>query len=205
MSLKDPAKFFSAFRTTLGRGWLNQGQVAGTSTILNAWDARVPGSDVRFVAYSLATSWHETAFKMLPIREEGSPVYFRRMYDPMSGDESRARLAVSMGALPGDGAIFYGRGYVQTTWRRNYERFSPLIGVDLVANPDVMLRPDVASKVMIIGMLDGLFTGRRLANYFNEKTDFINARRVINGIDCAMQIAVYGEHFWAALKDGGWS
>ena len=127
MSLKDPAKFFSGFRTTLGKGFLNQGQVAGTAAILDAWDARSPGSDVRFVAYSLATSWHETGFKMLPISEEGGPAYFRRMYDPMSGDESRARLAVSMGALPGDGVIFFGRGLKRpkTTWRReDYERSS---------------------------------------------------------------------------------
>ena len=205
MPLRDPAKFFASFRTTLGKGFLNLGQVAGTNSILTAWDSYAPEADVRFVAYSLATAWHETAFKMLPIREEGSPEYFRRMYDPLSSDPSRSRLALSMGALPGDGVIFYGRGYCQTTWRKNYERFSSLVGVDLVADPDLMLHPDIAAWVMIRGMVSGDFTGKKLADYFNAKTDFLTARRIINGMDCAMQIAVYGEHFLAALKEGSWA
>ena len=206
MPLRDTAKFFASFRTTFGKGFLNRGQVSGTESILAAWDSEFPGGvDVRFVAYSLATSWHETAFKMLPIREIGDADYFRSMYDPLSNWPARAELARLMGALPGDGVIFYGRGYCQTTWRRNYERFSSLIGVDLVADPDLMLRPNIAAKVMIKGMIDGLFTGKKLGDYFNAKTDFLTARRIINGMDCAMQIAVYGEHFLAALKEGDWS
>jgi putative chitinase len=204
MPLRDPAKFFASFRTTIGKGYLNQGQVAGTSSILAAWDSDVPGADNRFVAYSLATSWHETGFKMLPIREIGDATYFRRMYDPLSSDPKRAALARSMFALPGDGVIFYGRGYCQTTWRKNYEKFSVLVWADLVADPDLMLRPDIAAKVMIKGMIQGEFTGKKLVDYFNAKTDFLTARRIINGMDCAMQIAVYGEHFLAALKDGAW-
>jgi putative chitinase len=39
---------------------------------------------------------------------------------------------------PGDGVKFKGRGFVQTTGRANYEKFSKFIGEDCVANPNLI-------------------------------------------------------------------
>ena len=39
---------------------------------------------------------------------------------------------------PGDGVRFKGRGYIQTTGRANYKRFSDFIGEDCVANPNLI-------------------------------------------------------------------
>ncbi len=90
---------------------------------------------------------------------------------------------------------------MQVTGRRNYALFSQKLGIDLVSNPDLALTPKVAADIMYMGMTQGLFTGRKLADYFNSKTtDWVNARRIINGLDRAALIASYAQQFYAALK-----
>ena len=37
-----------------------------------------------------------------------------------------------------DGANYYGRGFIQLTFKSNYERYGKLIGIDLVNNPDIL-------------------------------------------------------------------
>ena len=62
------------------------------------------------------------------------------------------------------------------------------MGINLVGNPNLALKPDVAGKIICIGMTKGLFTGRNLGNYFSgSKADWNNARRIINGTDKAAQ------------------
>jgi predicted chitinase len=56
---------------------------------------------------------------------------------------------------------FYGRGYVQLTWQKNYRRESQSdrTGIDLVTNPDVAMQPDIAAQVLFVGMEHGDFGG----------------------------------------------
>ena len=83
---------------------------------------------------------------------------------------------------------YYGRGYVQLTWDYNYKKFGQLLGVDLLGNPDLALKPDVAGKIICIGMKRGLFTGVGLDNYLGGgKSDYTNARKIINGLDKAQE------------------
>ena len=181
----------------LFNGRLTQSQVDGLNTLMTAINAaRV--TDPRWVAYMLATAFHETAQTMQPIKEAGGQAYFRRRYD-ITGE--RPALAKANGNIyPGDGAKFCGRGYVQLTWRSNYERMSKIIDTDLVADPDKAMRPDIAADVMIIGMKQGRFTGRHLSEFFNERlTDWVGARRIINGTDRAELIAGYAKVFLSAL------
>ena len=64
---------------------------------------------------------------------------------------------------------------------------------------DGALEPDLAAKIMFKGMIDGIFTGKKLADYFNPRTaDWKNARRIINGLDHADDIATYAKKFYAA-------
>ena len=52
----------------------------------------------------------------------------------------------------------------------------------------------------MIGMRDGTFTGKRLADYFTAKTsDWVNARKIVNGLDRAKDIAGYGRRFHSEL------
>lgn len=184
----DAAAFFAQVRTEFGS--LNQGQVDGFNTLL----AALKKWPVSWVAYALSTTWHETAATMLPIKEMGGNTYFKRMYD-IEGD--RPAKARELGnTRPGDGALYAGRGYVQLTGRLNYARYG------LENRPDDAMKPDVAAMILKDGMEKGRFTGRKLADYLPG--DYVNARRIINGLDKAQMLAGYAEKFERALRAGGW-
>lgn len=154
-------------------------------------------------AYVLATSFHESAHTMKPVRETLAT----------TDDEAIRRLekAWAAGKLPwvktpywrkdAEGKTWLGRGYPQVTHKANYERIGARLGIDLTTDPNVMLRPEVAIPTMIVGMTEGLFTGKRLSDYITlQKSDFVDARRIINGTDRATLIAGYARAYDAALK-----
>lgn len=72
-----------------------------------------------------------------------------------------------------------------------------LLGIDLVNNPDLALEAPTAASILVIGSLQGLFTGKGLGDYITtgRPVEFINARRVINGTDKAHLIAGYADKF----------
>ena len=184
----DDAAFFSQVRAAFGK--LSQGQVEGIEALL----LEMRDWPVSWVAYGLATAWHETAATMQPIKERGGDAYFRRMYD-IRGD--RPHVAARLGNTePGDGVRFAGRGYVQLTGRANYERYG------LTDHPDDAMKPGVAARILVDGMENGRFTGKKLADYLPG--DYRGARRIINGTDRAELVAGHAEAFEAALKAGGW-
>ena len=195
----DRKAFFAAVRRAPFRGTLTQQQVEGLTTILDEWDRWLPKGDHRWLAYLLGTAFHETATTMQPIREFGGAGYFFRMYDIRG---SRPDVARALGnTQPGDGVRFHGRGFVQLTGRANMLRASKAVGVDLIADPDAAMRPDLAASIMFAGMTEGWFTGKKLRDYFNTAvTDWKNARRIINGTDRADLVAGYARDFYAALK-----
>lgn len=201
--LSDPAAFFDAVRASKALGpSLTQDEVSGCEAIL----AACAGWPLAWTAYALATPVVETAGTMQPIKEMGGEAYFRRRYDIQGERPDKAR---ELGNLtPGDGARYCGRGYVQMTGRANYERAGRELGLPLVDQPDLALQPDVAAKIMRRGMSEGWFTGKSLGAYLPAEADihqFSNARRVINGLDRAVEIAQYALEFQAALKAGGWA
>lgn len=84
---------------------------------------------------------------------------------------------------------YYGRGYVQITWKENYAKYSKILGLDLINNPDLVLKPDISLEILVHGFKNGTFTGKKLEDYINSnKVDFLNARRCINGLDKAAKI-----------------
>jgi predicted chitinase len=168
-------------------GSLTEFQAQGIKTILDAWEKYDSLTDIRQLAYILATVKHETANTFLPIAEYG---YGR---------------GGSYGKLI-NGKAYYGRGYVQLTWLSNYQVMTERLrakgfDVDLVNNPDDVMIPNIAIQIMFIGMHEGLFTGKKLKDYFNEVTeDPISARKIINGKDKAKMIAGYYYEFKNALQ-----
>ena len=165
-------------------GTIKQTQVDGLNSILDEWEANYAKKDDRWLAYMLATTYHETDKKMQPIEEYGKGK--TRPYgkpDPVTGK------------------AYYGRGYVQLTWKYNYEAMGKIVKDDLVNHPELALRLDYATKILFYGMMNGTFTGRKLSAYFNATTeDWKNARRIINGLDKASMIADYGHSFYAAIS-----
>jgi putative chitinase len=174
-------KFFDGVRFQPFDGKLKVSQVRGMDFILDEWERRKL-TDLRHLAYILATTKWETAHTMQPIVEGGGERYLKsKKYWP-----------------------WYGRGYVQLTWERNYKAFrnevKELFDLDIVADPDNALNPKVAAYIMFEGMYSGTFTGKRLGNYFNKTiTDWRNARRIINGTDKMDAIAEIAKQFYADL------
>jgi len=109
--------FFDHVRLALFGGSLKKTQVAGLSAILDEWEANHAAQDDRWLAYMLATTFHETAMTIQPIARYGTTAYFTRMYDPLGANPALARRLGN--TEPGDGPRFCGRGFVQLTGRAN--------------------------------------------------------------------------------------
>jgi len=193
----DRTKFFAGIRQQPFPGKLKQAQVDGCEVILAEWERRKI-DDLRFLAYMLATTKWETDDTMQPIQEAGGKAYLTRMYD-VNGQ--RPALARRNGNVnPGDGARYSGKGYVQLTWRNNYRKMGSLLGLPLENAPEMAMQPGIACQIMFEGMLHGLFTGNKLSDYFDGRiTDWVNARRIINGTDKAVVIAGIANQFYADL------
>lgn len=141
------------------------------------------------VAYVLATIKHETAGTFRPLAELGSDAALAQLYSNRLGNTG-----------PEDAVKYKGRGYIQVTGKATYVRFSKEIGVDLVNDPEKALDPVVAYQVLSFSMRTGAFTGRRLSDFINEnKKDYVGARRIINGLDHAQDLARDAERFEEAL------
>ncbi|MDI7921419.1 hypothetical protein [Ferirhizobium litorale] len=198
----DRRAFFHHLRARLHPNGLRQSQVDGYGAIVDAWEARQGDCDLRWLAYMLATAFHESAATMQPVRET------------LAGTDAEAMVrlerAFAAGRLKGvarpywrpdaEGRSWLGRGLVQITHRENYERMAEVTGVDLVRHPERAMEMDVAVVILIEGMRRGSFTGRRLDEFFSQTgADWLNARRIVNGLDRAGLIAGYGKTFLGAL------
>lgn len=183
-TLQDPKAFYAAVRAITGR--LDQAQVDTIERLLKG-AAHWP---VPWLAYGLATAWHEARLK--PIAEWG---------------KGRGRPYAKRGKY---GQSQYGRGLVQLTWDANYEKADKALGLGgaLLRDFDLALDPDIAARILVWGMEMGAFTGRRLSDCIRgdvgRHNDFIAARAIINGKDKAALIADYAERFQAALWAGKW-
>lgn len=193
----DRKKFFDAVRKSPFGGTLSHAAVNCIDAILDEWERRKL-TDLRQLSYMLATVLGECGKNMQPVREG-----FKKT------DEAAREYVKSKGykyAAVVNGQVFYGRGLVQLTWDRNYRAMGQLLGLDLLNNPDLALRLDIAVKILFEGMIRGSFTGKKLADYFTAtNTDWVNARRIINGTDRASEIAGYARAFHSALTSAAGS
>lgn len=187
-ALADGDKFFASVRSAFGA--LTQAQVDGFEALLQAF--AVASWPIAYAAYGLATARHETNATMQPVRE----AYW------LSDDWRKAHLRY----YP-----WYGRGFVQLTWEKNYQRADDELGLGgkLIADPDLALQPDIAAEIMVRGMAAGWFSGKSLGDYLPSSGvadvhQFTNARNIINGQDHAVDIAEIALRMQDALQAGGW-
>lgn len=205
----DKAKFYAALRRrnsgVFGTS-LSQQQVDGVEGILAAFSEVGDGkSDT--LAYALATAYHETGRRMVPVREG-----FGR-----TDAEARQRVnALARKRGPGSAVakyskpagpfrkVYYGRGHVQLTWIDNYRNSSKDAGTDLVRNPDAMLDPKVSARILILGLLDGRWNGHRKGiRFYLDRGDLQNARRTVNITNRWREIAGYFKAFLSAIEEAG--
>lgn len=175
--------YFDYVRDSLFGGRLTQDQVDGQNGILDVWETHVeprhPGSDLRWLAYMLATTKHETASEMIPIEEYGKGA------GHPYGEKD-----------PETGQTYYGRGDIQTTWRENYRKADvelAKLGINTEGenssewHADNQLKPRIAAGTMFVGMYEGWFRsdskGRQtLPRWFSATVDdAYMAREIING------------------------
>jgi len=189
----DKHAFFQNYRDFFGN--LSQRQVDGLDQLLDFIRADEVITDLRHLAYMLATVKHEDADTWWPITEYGNRAYFDKY-------NAGTKLGKRLGNIhKGDGYLFRGRGYPMITGRDNYDRLGRNIGVDLIANPEKATIPEIAFKIMLVGMVKGLFSGKKLSDYIhNGVCDYVGARRIINGTDQAEKIAKYAFTFEKILK-----
>lgn len=181
----DRALFYREYRNQFGR--LRQKQVESLNALLTAIEADTEyNPTIPQLSYILSTVKHETAHTYKPLREYGRGR--RRSYGKATAPYGHA---------------YYGRGYVQLTWKYNYEAMGKVVGEDLVQYPDLALREDIAYTVLIDGMMTGKYNGRRhgLPYYVNDtKKDYRQARRTVNIMDKASLLAKYARKFETVLN-----
>ena len=182
--------FFDQINKSLFDNRLSGSQKSGINYKLAAFELHNI-KDVRWKAYMLATSFHETARTMQPVEEIGKgrnkPYGKRYKYN---GEH-----------YTNPDNIYFGRGDIQLTWFENYELMGRLLNLPLLERPELALQPDISARIMIIGMTRGLFTGVSLSNFFNSyKNDPFNARKIVNGIDRAKLIEGYYFRFLEGLN-----
>lgn len=196
VGLDNPNDFFSSVKASLFRNSLKPDQKKGLEAVLAA--AKDAGWPLAFVAYGLATAYHETAYTMQPVVEA--------FWLSESWRERNLRY------YP-----YHGRGYVQLTWKDNYERADNELGLQgrLIADLDLALDANIAARIMVRGMEEGWFCKDRSGNPYSlprmvpkrgagNHAQFKEARRIINGKDKAATIAQYAQKFQDALEAGGW-
>ena len=116
------------------------------------------------LAQFLAQTAHESHdFKTMG--EYGDADYFKKYEPKFVKDKKTKKLildpktkkpknfnpkAASLGNdMPGDGVKYKGRGYIQLTGKYNYEKAGKALGLDLVKNPQLVEKPEVAAKVAV--------------------------------------------------------
>jgi hypothetical protein len=189
----DKKLFFDGYRAEFKK--LLPLQVQPLQTLLEMIEQDNEIDCIHHAAYMLATVKHECADTYKPITEFGMRRYFDK-YN--TGTTIGKRLG---NVMPDDGYKYRGRGYVQITGRSNYGRMGKEINQDLLESPGNALIQTIAYKIMSHGMRNGLFTGVKLSQFVtNDRQDYRNARKIINGVDQCELISEYAVKFENILK-----
>ncbi|MCJ7996081.1 hypothetical protein J5N58_16810 [Rhizobium cremeum] len=194
--IKNPTTFFAYIRRAPFGGRLTQGQIDGINAILDAWEY-FKLTDRRWLANILAQVFHETGGRMLPVRET-----FASSDKAAIANLEKAWKAGRLSSVKTpywrDG--WFGRGPIQITHQRNYQKLGDRLGVDLVKIPSKALDPVIGARIAIVGMAEGLFSGRKLGDYFSHSVDDpVGARAIVNGTNKAKLIAGYHKNFLDAI------
>jgi predicted chitinase len=176
----------------VSQGALSDSQQSGFTNLIESIKKDNAITDLRWAAYMLATVKHECAETWRPVEEFGKGAN-RKYGEPESVTDDKGITRENR---------YYGRGYVQLTWKENYRELGVALGMGgrLMYEPDLALDPDIAYRIMSFGMTHGSFTGARLSKYIDaDGADYRNARRIINSLDQADRIAGYARQLETAL------
>lgn len=181
---------------------LSQDVVANLTVILDAIEDEERINSVSDAAYIFATAYGEAYHSkknpgLNPVRE-GFTLTDKGARQAVGNLFRKGKIRVNYAAPdPQTGLSYYGRGYAQITWAKNYIRLGDDIGVDLYHSPDLALSQAVAAKLLVYGMTHGSYTGKALRDY--APYDFSAMRHIINGSDRASTFASHAKRFQACI------
>lgn len=216
----DRKHLFDLLRNAPFGGRLSELQVKAVSLILDLCEKL--SLPLPFIAYIIATAFHETGGTFNPGKESlnytASALKSKFSRSRISIEEANkygrtSKQAANQSAIAnliyggawglknlgnklfGDGWRFIGRGLVQLTGRKNYTIYG------LAENPDEAMKLEKAVFILVDGMVRGIFTGKSLSDFmvgglFKAEA----ARAVVNGSDKASLIAMHYEAILAALE-----
>jgi len=95
----------------------------------------------QFLAQMAHESWDFKKMKEVPQGKN----YFKK-YDPKHAPKTAKLLG---NVKKGDGEKFKGRGFIQLTGRDNYKAANDYLKIDLINNPDLAAKPDIAAKIAL--------------------------------------------------------
>jgi len=197
--------FFAALRARnsgLFGTSLSTPQVQGIEALLDAGRA-LP---LHHMANVLAQVHHETGGGMYPIKETVMPWHKNKkpsdatVIGRLDRAYAKGQLTWVKSAYWRGGA--FGRGQLQITHDYNYDKFG-------ITNYADALKPDVSARIAVEGMREGMFTGKKLAD-FNFPQDLdnpprTNPRRIVNGADGSDdKVRTHHMVLAAALEAAGW-
>lgn len=196
------SRFYAVARDRVFGGRMSQEQVDGVARILGAIKEYRPRPDRQRAASILATGTWETGRRMQPVREgfADSDEKAIAIVTALCAQRKRKNYAAPD---PVTGHSYFGRGDTQVTHASNYKKMGAALGIPLYENPSMALDPYWSARIMVTGMMRGLFTGKSLDDVSEPDTsiNFVNDRAVVNGTDRAVEIGAIAEAWYDALED----
>lgn len=125
---------------------------------------------------------------------------FKKMTETGSGAQYNGNRVLG-NFFPGDGERFKGRGYIQLTGRSNYKKYGDMVGVDLVHNPELAARPDIAAKVAIAYWRDRKVHGKTLSEQAQEGNFDMVTLGINGGYNGKLDRDVKYKKYLAAYQD----
>jgi len=200
--------FLAEYKRAFGKT-LSEQKKQNIFTITDAFESDPEMKSLRWLAYILATSMHESNDTFAPVVEgywiKPDAKRIAALYEYYRKNNPGALKTIFPNGRTG--TAFYGRGrVVQLTHSFNYRLASEKIYGDmrLLNDPDMIIR-DASCDLAVTfrGMLEGWFTGYRLGQFFplsSDKANWKSARKIINGLDKANLIAGYAMKFYDCLE-----
>ena len=134
-----------------------------------------PFLNAAMTEFEIDTPIRQAAFIAQVLHESGMLKWTSEIWGPTLAQRNYENRDDLGNTVPGDGLRFRGRGLLQTTGRANYLATGKALGADLIANPERLAEPELASRSA------GWFWKTHGCNAFADKEQFVLLTRRING------------------------
>lgn len=135
----------------------------------------LPHIEAAMAEFDINTPLRQAAFLSQIGHESGGLHWVVELWGPTLAQRNYENRDDLGNTVPGDGLRFRGRGLLQTTGRANYLATGKALGADLIANPERLAEPELASRSA------GWFWKTHGCNAFADKEQFVLLTRRING------------------------